>query len=82
MIDRLREFIKMALVPKPVVSFRGREFYRCMTDNALIGDHKCPSLGGRAIPHRCVFEEHAGHKFRSPVILTLKERILIWAKII
>lgn len=58
------------LLPKPVSVYRGIEVYRCLADGLLMTD---------AIARTGI---HGGHRCAQPVYLTLKEKILIWLKII
>jgi len=82
MMDGLRLLARKWLIPKPVTHFCGKELYRCQTDQQIIVEHRCPSKDGYAVPHECCFEVHAGHYMKSPVALTLRERVLLWMKII
>ena len=81
-MEQLRVLISNWLNPKPVSNFKGFEVYRCQTDGGLILDHSCPSEFGHAIEHDCPFMKHAGHYLKSPVILTLKEKLLIWMNLL
>lgn len=56
-------------LPKPTSFYRGVEVYRCRTDHVLVTDKSDLSL-------------HAGHYVVTPIVLTLKEKILIWLKVI
>ena len=57
------------ILPKPFSVYRGVEVNRCEADGLLV----TPKMD---------LKPHAGHKVRSPVCLTLKEKLLIWLKII
>lgn len=68
MKNGLREFIRRLWLSEPVFNYRGVEVSRCRTDDQLV------SKGS--------FQHHAGHFVRSPVVLTWKEKFLIWVGII
>ncbi len=64
----LRGIAQDWLLPRPRSHYRGLELRRCRTDGQLISMDK--------------LEPHAGHTIASPVILTLREKVLIWLKLI
>lgn len=71
-IQGLREILLGRILPKPYSLYRGVAVNRCRSDGQLI-TYKMP---------QSVIANHAGHYIISPVVLTLKEKILIWLKLI
>lgn len=62
-------WLRKWLLPRPVSVYRGIEVNRCRTD-------------GQIVTKNCDLEAHGGHYVVSPVTLTLREKVLIWLKII
>lgn len=65
----LRGMIRDFFLPKPYSLYHGVEVNRCKAD-------------GQIVTKNMDLSRHAGHHITSPVVLTLKEKILIWLKII
>lgn len=68
----LWEVLQKWVFPKPTSLYRGVNVARCDTDKQLITYNMSQKI--RAL--------HGGHKILSPVSLTLKEKMLIWLKIV
>ncbi len=68
----LRELFLKVVLPKPYSLYRGVSVSRCRSDGQLI----TPQMPQKMMAN------HAGHYVISPITLTLKEKILIWLKII
>ena len=64
----LRGFLFSWFLPKPASFFCGLELRRCQTDGQIVTMNN--------------LQFHAGHFVKSPVVLTLREKVLIWLKII
>lgn len=64
----LRDRIQTWLIPRPLSFYRGIELRRCRSDGQLVFMNN--------------LEPHAGHMVISPVSLSLKEKLLIWLKIL
>lgn len=71
-IQGLREFVLGIVLPKPYSLYHGITVSRCRSDGQLITS-KMP---------QSVLAQHAGHYIISPIVLTLKEKILIWLKLV
>ena len=65
----LRGMIRDFFLPKPYSLYHGIEVNRCEAD-------------GQIVTKNSELSWHGGHRIRSPVVLTLKEKVLIWLKII
>lgn len=78
MFQGLREGLINWLLPQPWSVYRGVEVFRCEADGCLLTDAVC--RGGERT--KKIRERHIGHRFRSPVVLTKREKLLIWLKVI
>lgn len=65
----LRSLLLDFFLPRPVSVYCGVELNRCQTDGQIV----TRSMG---------LENHAGHYVKSPVVLTLREKVLIWMGVI
>ena len=66
--SQIADRLRGLILPKPVSTYKGIEIYRCQSDSQLVTKNNL-SL-------------HGGHYVRTPVVLTLKEKVLIWLKIV
>ena len=73
-LERLRVKFMEWLHPQPWSVYHGVELYRCDSDRALVTHESGKSQE--------ILRRHAGHRLRSPVILTKREKLLIWLKLI
>ena len=64
----IRDRLRQVFMPRPVSSYRGIEVFRCRSDDCLVTFDNLPI--------------HRGHYVRTPITLTLKEKALIWLKIV
>ena len=64
----LREIVQDVVFPQPRSSYRGVDLRRCRSDGQLVSMDQ--------------LHKHLGHFVVQPVTLSLKERVLIWLKLI
>lgn len=66
--DEIGTWLRGLLLPRPVSTYKGIEVFRCQSDSQLVTKSNLPN--------------HGGHYVRTPIVLTLKEKVLIWLKIV
>lgn len=71
MLDWLKEKMLRILYPQAWSVYHGVEVSRCQTDGQLLT---------KSLHH--LLRYHGGHHFKSPTVLSLKEKVLIWLKIL
>lgn len=64
----LREKLNSWLLPEPISFYHGVELRRCQADGQIVTMQN--------------LQHHAGHFIKQPVVLTKREKLFIWLKLI
>lgn len=68
----LRGKLRNWLLPKPVFYYDGKQVARCISDGMILS-WKDQDKGF----DQELLSQHPGHQFKQPIILTMKEKLLL-----